>query len=185
VNLAGQWWFWVVAAAVLALAAASSGRYRALVRNLRRSAVRRGLVELPAGRTLESGDQGFWSNLSWLGFPAGAWVILSPWIWGYEGVEGAVTTDAATGGVVIALALAGIVLPALWALNVLAGLWLVTAPWLVGFGGHDGPVGLSDAVAGLVIAAVALATLAAAERQITQGGGPRVVGRVSPRDRGS
>jgi hypothetical protein len=183
-HWAAHWWFWIAAAAAAALALASSGPYRSIVLKVRRAAVRRGLVELPPGRALQSRDQGFWSNLSWVGFPAGAWVALSPWIWGYDGVDGAVTTDVITGAAVIAVAAAGIVFPAFWALNALAGLWLVTAPWIVGYGDTHGPVGLSDTIVGLLITTVAIATLAAAERQITQGGaGP--IGRITPRGRAS
>jgi SPW repeat-containing protein len=181
-GLAQNWWFWALAVAALAGLAGSSGRYRLLAARLRRAAVRRGLVDLPPGRALAHSAGGFWSDLSWLVLYAGAWVILSPWIWGYEEVEGAIATDAITGAAVIAIALAGIVFPALWALNILAGLWLVTAPWLVGYGDANGPVGLSDTVAGLVIAATAIATLAAAERRIRPGGGPGAIGRIRPRE---
>src|SRR5439155_4816554 len=140
-----------------------------------------GLVELPPGRSLDPVPGGFWSDVSWLVFPAGAWVVLSPWIWGYDGVSGAVASDAVTGAAVISIALAGVFLPGLWALNVLAGLWLVTAPWLVGYGDHDGPVGLSDAVTGLLVAALAIATLSGASRSVASGGGPKAVGRIPTR----
>ena len=75
-------------------------------------------------------------------------MALSPWIWGYDGEPGAITTDVTAGVAIVVLSAAGILFPSLLALNVLAGTWLMIAPWLVGYGSHDGPVGLSDTVAG-------------------------------------
>lgn len=95
----------------------------------------------------------------------GAWVIASPWIWGYDDVPGAVATDIATGAAVLALTLIGIARPPFNALLTVAGLWLVLAPWVVGYGDEGGPVGLSDALAGVLIAALAVARLASASRQ--------------------
>src|SRR4051812_38930951 len=100
-HWAAHWWFWIAAGAGAALALAWSRPYRSIVLKVRRAAVKRGLVELPPGRALQSRDQGFWSNMSWVGLPAGAWVALSPWIWGYDGVDAAVRTDVITGGAVI------------------------------------------------------------------------------------
>jgi hypothetical protein len=180
-GLAENWWFWALAAAALVGLAASSPAYRALVLRARRSALRRGLIALPPGRTLPQTPRGFWSDPSWLAFPAGVWVALSPWIWAYDDIDGAIPADVATGAAVIAIALAGILFPALWALNALAGMWLVTAPWLVGYGDANGPVGLSDSALGLLISATAIASLVAAERQLGAGGGPGAIGRIRPR----
>lgn len=177
-GLAGHWWFWTLAAAALVAAAALSGRYRSLAARVRSAALRRGLIQLPAGRSLDQAPRGFWADLSWLAIPAGVWVVLGPWTWGYEDVGGAVATDALTGGAVIALALGGTVFPALWSLNLLAGLWLVTAPWLVGYGDANGPVGLSDSITGVLVSALAIASLSVAERALRPGG--RAVGRIRP-----
>jgi SPW repeat-containing protein len=179
-GLAGQWWFWALAATLLLAAAVSSRRYRALVAKLRSEALRRGLVQLPPGRRLDRAPAGR-SDLSWLGLLAGLWVMLAPWIWGYDDVEGAITTDLVTGAVVIALALGAIVFPALAALNALAGLWLVTAPWLVGYGDANGPVGLSDSLTGVLLCIVAVASLSASERALRPGEG-RAIGRIRPRE---
>jgi SPW repeat len=179
VGFAGHWWFWVLAAAALVAAGAFSGRYRMLAARLRGAAQKRGLIKLPAGRSLDQKPRGFWSELSWLAVAAGIWVVLGPWIWGYDDVGGAVATDALTGGAVIVLAIGGIVYPALWSLNLLAGLWLVTAPWLVGYGDANGPVGLSDSIAGVLVSVLAIASLSVAERALRPGG--RVVGRIRPR----
>jgi hypothetical protein len=178
--LADNWWFWALVALVLVGAIASRDRYARGVARLRRAALGLGLIALPPGQTLAGGARAG-RDVSWIGLLAGIWVVLGPWIWGYDDVDGALATDAVTGGLVIGLALAGTVFPALWALNVLAGLWLVVAPWLVGYGDANGPVGLSDTLAGIVIAAVALAVLAEAERAVRPGAGPGPVGRIRPR----
>jgi hypothetical protein len=178
VALAGNWWFWALAAALLATALALGRRYQAFIARARRLALRKGLIALPPGQVLDRPPRAPWSDPSWLAFPFALWVIASPWIWDYDGVRGAIATDVATGTAVIALALAGIVFPALWALNLLAGLWLATAPWLVGYGDAHGPVGLSDAVVGMLICAVAIGALASAQRQIRTGSGSGAVGRI-------
>jgi hypothetical protein len=175
-GLADDGWFWALSSAVLLAAIALSGRYRTLTAGARAAAVRRGLVQLPRGQTLARSPRGFWSDLSWLALLAGAWVILSPWIWGYDDVDGAIAADVVTGLVVIVLALAAIVFPALWALNLLAGLWLVVAPWIVGYGDANGPVGLSDTIAGLLICTVSIACLAASQRAVRRGG--TAIGRI-------
>jgi hypothetical protein len=181
--LADKWWFWAITGAVVGVAALGSKRYRAFVARTRAMALKRGLVEPGAGRRIDTRPGGFWSEMSWLSLLIGAWVVASPWIWGYDDVNGAVTTDAVTGGVVMGLTLAGIAFPPLNALNVVAGLWLVVAPWMVGYGDEGGPVGLSDTLAGVVIAALGLAALTAASKRIVTGG-EMPIGRVRrPLDR--
>jgi SPW repeat len=179
VSLASHWWFWVLAATLLAGVAAASRRYRELAIAVRRAALRRGLVRLPTGQVLDQMVPGFWTDFSWLAVPAGVWVVLGPWIWGYDQAAGAVPTDAVTGAIVIVVALAGLVFPALWSLNLVAGLWLVVAPWLVGYGDSSGPVGLSDTVAGALVFAAAVSGLAAAERTLRPGG--TAIGRIQRR----
>jgi hypothetical protein len=183
--LADDWAFWVLAAVIVVSAAAVSPRYPQSVQRARRWAVRRGLISLPTGQRLAARAPRAWSEPGWLGFLLGAWVVLGPWIWGYSDAAGAVATDAITGGVVITIALLGILFPAVWALNLLAGLWLMTAPWLVGYGSEGGPVGLSDTAAGLALSVIAVVTLATAERALATGGGSRAIGRLSTRRDGS
>ena len=110
----------------------------------------------------------------------GLWVCASPWVWGYDSVEGAIAADVVTGCAIAAVALASRAIPALGALNVLAGLWLVTAPWLVGYGTHNGAVGLSDTVAGILVIALSLRRLAIAARR-ADAPAPGPVGRVRER----
>jgi hypothetical protein len=178
VPLAENWWFWVVVAAALAGGFAFSGRYATFAAAARRAAVRRHLVELPEGKALRRTSAGFRAELSWLVFAAGAWVVLGPWTWGYDGARGAIETDVVTGALVIAIAFAAIVFPALWTLELVAGLWLVLAPWLVGYGDANGPVGLSDTLAGLVIFAISIAALSAAERALRSSPGSGEIGRL-------
>jgi hypothetical protein len=167
--LADEWWFWLLTGAVVGLSALASRRYRELAAAFRRVALQRRLVEPAPGQRVDTRAGGFLSDLSWVSILLGAWVAASPWIWGYEDVNGAVSADAVTGGAVIGLTIAGIVFPSLNALTVPAGLWLVLAPWLVGYGSENGAVGLSDVIAGVLIAALGLAALAAASRRIAPG----------------
>lgn len=176
-GLADDWWYWGLVAALLLAAAAFNGRYRALAARARGAAVRRGLVELPPGQSLDRAPRGFWSDLSWVALAAGVWVVLAPWTWGYEDLDGAIATDVVTGGAVIVLSLGAIVFPALWALNLFAGAWLLLAPWIVGYGNAHGPVGLSDTIAGIVICAVAVTCLAASQRAL-RSGDARAIGRI-------
>jgi hypothetical protein len=177
--LSDDWWFWMLVALVLAGAVLGSARYRRLAAALRARSVERALVDPGPGRRLVAEAGGFWSDLTWVSILLGVWVVLSPWIWGYDDVSGSVATDVLTGCAVVAVAAIGTVLPSVLALNVLAGLWLVTAPWLVGYGSEGGPVGLSDTIAGVAIASFAIADLAAASRRIAPGeSGP--IGRARP-----
>jgi SPW repeat-containing protein len=178
VPLAENWWFWVLVAAALAAGFTFSGRYRALAATARRGAVRRGLVALRPGQALRRPSGGFPDDLSWLMFPAGAWVVVGPWTWGYDGADGAIATDVVTGALVIVIALAAIVFPALWTLEMVAGLWLVLAPWLVGYGDANGAVGLSDMVAGVLIFTLAIAALSAAQRALRPSPGAGAIGRL-------
>lgn len=175
--LAGEWWFWLLTGTIVGASGLAARRIRELNAHVRRLAIERRLVEAGSGRRVDTVERGFWSDLSWVSVLLGAWVVASPWIWGYDDLDGAIATDVVTGGAVILLTLAGIVLPSLNALTLPAGLWLVVAPWIVGYGSADGAVGLSDAVAGIAIAALGVAALSAASRRIVPGA-PMPVGRV-------
>jgi hypothetical protein len=180
-GLADEWWYWVAVAVALIGAAALSGRYRTWAARLRASAVRRRLIELPPGQSMRSRPGGFRSDVSWIALAAGVWVALAPWTWGYEDADGAIATDAVTSVIVIALTVAAIIFPALWALVLIAGAWLVIAPWVVGYGDTHGAVGLSDTAAGMVICAVAVISLATSQRALRPGDA-RAIGRIEPRD---
>jgi hypothetical protein len=167
--LADHWWLWALTGLVVIGAALGSGGYRRIAASARSRALARGLVEPGQGLRVETAAGGFWSDLSWVSLLLGAWVVASPWIWGYDDVHGAVATDVVTGSMVIVLTLAGVMLPPLNALTIPAGLWLVLSPWVIGYGNEGGPVGISDAVAGMLIAALGIAALASASRRIARG----------------
>jgi hypothetical protein len=167
--LVDHWWLWALIGVAALGALLGSGSYRRLAAAARRRALERRLVEPGADTRIETAAGGFWSDLSWISLLLGAWVAASPWIWGYDDVDGAVATDVVSGSVVVVLTLAGIVLPPLNALTCVVGLWLVLAPWVVGYGSEGGPVGLSDVIAGVLVAALGVAALAAASRRIAPG----------------
>ena len=153
--LAEQWWVWAAVGALTVAIVATEPRWRS--------------------------GEGRWSE-PWLpAFFTGIWVCASPWIWGYDDVDGAIAADVVTGAAIAVVSLAGVVFPALLALNVLAGLWLATAPWLVGFGTDSGPVGLSDSLAGVATSALALRGMTAAARRVRLAE-PGPIGRVPRRE---
>jgi SPW repeat len=178
--LAEQWWFWAAMGALAVAIVATEPRWRSAGAALRAAAVERRLVAGPPGLTIEPGGEGRLSE-PWLpAFLIGVWVCASPWIWGYDDVEGAIAADVVTGAAIALVSLAGVIFPAFLALNVLAGLWLTTAPWLVGFGTDSGPVGLSDTLAGLATIVLALRAMAAATRRL-RSAHPGPIGRVPRR----
>jgi hypothetical protein len=148
-----------------------------MVARLRKSALQRRIVEPGPGATVDTnpGRRGSEPTLALLGIAT--WIALSPWIWGYDDVDGAITSDVVTGAAIGVVSAAGAVFPALLALDVLAGLWLLTAPWLVGFGTDGGPVGLSDVVAGILVCILALQGLTEAGRRL-RAAQPGPIGRV-------
>ena len=98
--LAEQWWFW--AAVGSARWRQSSQRSRdgaaAAAARPRRRPLGRRLVAEGAGLTIDRGGGGRWSE-PWLpAFFVGLWVCASPWIWGYDDVDGAIAADVVTGG---------------------------------------------------------------------------------------
>jgi hypothetical protein len=167
--LSDDWWFWALIAVIAGAAGLGSARYRIAAAGARRFALRHNMVDPGPGQRLEVEARGFASDLSWLSLLLGAWVVISPWIWGYADVGGAIATDAITGAAVLAITLVGLVFPSVLALNVCAGLWLVVAPWFVGYGNEGGPVGLSDTLAGLAISALAIAGLTTAAKRVAPG----------------
>lgn len=175
--LAEEWWFWAAAGTIFTGAFAANGRYRRGAAELRRRAVARRIVDPGAGQRLETAPAGFWGDLGWLLMLVGAWVALSPWIWGYDGESGAITSDLTAGIAIVVISAAGILFPGLLTFNVALGTWLMIAPWLVGYGGEGGPVGLSDLIAGLVVIVASLLTLSDASRR-TRPAQPQAVARL-------
>jgi hypothetical protein len=175
--LADEWWFWAATVLVLGAAMAANGAFRRAAARLRQAGVERRIVDPGSGRRLDAAPAGFWGELQWLLVLIGAWVALSPWIWGYDGEPGAVTTDLSAGIAIALLSAAAVLFPGLLVLDVLLGSWLAIAPWLVGYGSHGGPVGLSDSIAGVAVVVLSLATLSSAARR-TRPAQPRAIARV-------
>jgi hypothetical protein len=173
-------WFWALVAALTVALVSSERGWRRAASRIRARAVRRRLVEERAAQTIETDPAGPWSEPSLPGLLVGLWVCAAPWIWGYEDADGALAADLVTGSVIALVSLAGIVFPALLALNLLAGLWLTVAPWLVGYGNEGGAVGLSDTIAGIVTCGLALRGLSAATRR-PRAGPPGPIGRMPRR----
>ena len=178
--LAETVWFWILVAIVAVASVAGEPRWRRFGAGFRARALRRRLVDPGPGAGIDPAAGGPWSEVWLLGVLAGVWVCLSPWIWGYDDVDGAIATDVVTGAAIATVSLAAVVFPALLALNVLAGLWLTTAPWLVGYGSEDGPVGLSDTAAGIATCVLALRGLTQASRRL-RAATPGPVGRIPRR----
>jgi|SRR6185295_7786121 len=180
--LAERWWFWALVGAAAVAIAVTEPRWRRATAAFRAAALRRRLVEAGTGQGVDPGPGGRWSE-PWLpGFAVGLWICASPWIWGYDDVDGAIATDVVTGGLIAIVSAAGVLFPALLALNVLAGLWLTTAPWLVGYGTDGNAVGVSDVVAGVVSCALALRGLTAATSRL-RAAQPGPIGRIPGRGR--
>jgi hypothetical protein len=178
--LAERWWFWAAVAVAAVAILLTESRWRRAAVALRGGALRRRLVEEGAGMTFDSGPGARWSEIWLPAMLVGLWVCGSPWIWGYDDIDGAIATDVVTGAVIAAVSIAGVVFPALLSLNLLAGLWLTTAPWLVGFGTEGGPVGLSDTIAGVVTCGLALRGMNAATKRL-RAAQPGAVGRMPRR----
>jgi hypothetical protein len=87
----------------------------------------------------------------------GAFLFLSPWIFGFGG---AAAENANIAGIVIAaLAIAALAAFAVWEewLNLIVGLWTLASPWVLGFSANSMAMTVS------VIAGAAVAILAAFE----------------------
>jgi hypothetical protein len=90
----------------------------------------------------------------------GAWLFLTPWIFGFV-PESSASWNAWISGVVIgALAIAALVAFAEWEewINLALGLWVVASPWVVGFSGHSTATGVHVLV-GIAVAVVAAVRL--------------------------
>ncbi len=69
----------------------------------------------------------------------GAWLIASPWIYGYTGLPGAFWNSIVVGALILIFAAGRFSTPmagASWA-NVLLGLWTIASPWIFGYTGNS------------------------------------------------
>jgi hypothetical protein len=87
----------------------------------------------------------------------GAFLFLSPWIFGFEGGNASKNAHIA-GIVIVVLAVAALAAFAVWEewLNLIVGLWVLISPWVLGFQG-------TNAMTIHVIVGIAVAALAAIE----------------------
>jgi SPW repeat len=86
----------------------------------------------------------------------GAWLFLSPWIFGFV-PETAASWNAWLSGIVIAgLAIAALAAFAEWEewINFVVGIWVIVSPWVVGFSANATAMRV-DLVVGVIVAAVA------------------------------
>lgn len=87
----------------------------------------------------------------------GAWLLLSPWVLGFQGVAVATATTMAAGALLIASSVGAMQFAQAWEewLDVLIGVALLAAPVLFGFDGLE-PAFLNAMVTGGLVTALAL-----------------------------
>lgn len=88
----------------------------------------------------------------------GLWLIVSPWVLGFAGLEAAMWNAVVFGVVIAAMALAALTTFRDWEewIDMAIGAWLAISPWVLGFTtGTEGP-GLTGnfVVAGLLVLAL-------------------------------
>jgi hypothetical protein len=90
----------------------------------------------------------------------GVWVIVSPWVLGFEGSSMAMSNAVIVGIALVATALGAVFVPRAWEewTEAALGLWLVVSPWVLGFSGHREAL-LSMMIAGLAVVGLAVWTL--------------------------
>ena len=90
----------------------------------------------------------------------GLWVIISPWVLGFDGSSMAMSNAVIVGVLLVATALGAAFVPRAWEEWTEAGigLWLVVSPWILGFSGNRNAM-LSTVIAGVIVVALALWTL--------------------------
>jgi hypothetical protein len=86
----------------------------------------------------------------------GLWMIVSPWVLGYQAASAAQSNAVTVGGVIAILATLELFNVTAWEEwgNFALGIWLVISPWVLGFGT------ITAAMANAVIIGVAVAVLA-------------------------
>lgn len=90
----------------------------------------------------------------------GVWLVVSPWLMGYQDVSAAMWTAVIVGAALVAAALGAIFVPRAWEEWTEGGLavCLIASPWLLGFS-TMGAAMLTAVCTGVVIFALALWTL--------------------------
>jgi uncharacterized membrane protein HdeD (DUF308 family) len=90
----------------------------------------------------------------------GAWLFLSPWIFGFVSTTAASWNAWLSGIVIAGLAIAALVAFAEWQewVNLIAGIWAIVSPWLVGFSANATAAWV-HVVVGVIVAAIAAVRL--------------------------
>ena len=90
----------------------------------------------------------------------GVWLVLSPWIVGFQGERTPTANAVVVGVALIAAALGAMIVPRAWEewIECALGVWLVISPWVLGFSTMRDPM-LSTVISGIVVAVLALWTL--------------------------
>ena len=91
----------------------------------------------------------------------GIWLVLSPWILGFQAEQTPMMNAVIVGVALAAAALGAVFVPRAWEewTEVVLGLWLVVSPWVLGFASNTVAV-RNAVVAGVAITVLALWTLA-------------------------
>ena len=91
----------------------------------------------------------------------GAWLIVSPWVLGFQSVTVAMVITMAVGVLLVASSAGAMLLPAAWEewLDAILGTALMLAPLLLGFDGSDAAL-INALVTGGVVTFLALWVLA-------------------------
>lgn len=99
----------------------------------------------------------------------GAFLFLSPWIFGFGGAHAAMNANIA-GIIIVVLAIAALAAFAVWEewLNLIVGLWTLISPWVLGF--QD----TTKAMAVCVVVGILVAVLAAVEIWMASQNPPRL-----------
>lgn len=94
----------------------------------------------------------------------GAWLIVSPWVLGFQGVTIAMVTTMAIGAVLLASSAGAMSVPAAWEewLDAILGAGLMMAPMLLGFDSVD-PALVNALITGAIVTFLALWVLATDE----------------------
>lgn len=92
----------------------------------------------------------------------GAWLIVSPWLFGFQGDATAMASAVILGAATLALGLAAIFANRQWEewVEFVLGLCVIAAPWIVGFSALR-EARLNHVIVGLVVAVLALWVLLA------------------------
>ena len=86
----------------------------------------------------------------------GAWLVASPWIFGFGGPAG--WNSVVVGGLIFIIALTRVVSlvgSALARVNLVLGLWTIASPWVYAYAGGE-PAMWNSIVVGIVVALLAL-----------------------------